>query len=89
MNADLAAIVGFVVLFLKTIPSALVFAIPFTFGGIIIGFLLSSPDFPPRRVYFFDLIGSAAGACLILPILSVVGVERSVAVQIDEHRIFR
>ncbi|MBI3932198.1 MAG: hypothetical protein HY317_02175 [Acidobacteria bacterium] len=65
----------FVVLFLKTIPYALVFAVPFTFCGLILGALLSSPELPTRRVYFYDLLGSAVGAFAVIQVISALGVE--------------
>src|SRR5205085_6828286 len=68
----------FVLQFFESMPFALVFAVPFTFGGLVLGALLSSPEYVTRRVYFYDLMGSAAGAVLILPVISGVGVEHAV-----------
>lgn len=68
----------FVLVFLQSIPYALIFAVPFSFGGLVLGALLSSREYPTRRVYFFDLMGSAAGAFLILPVIGGIGVERAV-----------
>ncbi|MFT3869170.1 MAG: hypothetical protein QM715_11995 [Nibricoccus sp.] len=65
----------FVVSLLKTLPLALLFALPFIFSGLILGILLSNPDFPTQRIYFWDLTGSALGALAILPVISWLGVE--------------
>lgn len=59
----------------QRLPLALPFALPFAFCGLILGILLSSPDAPARRVYFFDLVGSALGAFLVVGVISAVGVE--------------
>jgi spermidine synthase len=65
----------FVIAFLKSIPLALLYALPFTFCGLILGALLSARQFPTRRVYFFDLAGSALGAFAVIPAISLLGVE--------------
>lgn len=62
---------------LTWIPYAALFAVPFTFAGLILGVLLGSPDLPARRIYCFDLAGSALGALLVLPAITALGVERS------------
>jgi spermidine synthase len=67
---------GFVAAFVYCVPLALLFAIPFAFCGLILGILLSSPDLPTRRVYFWDLLGSAFGAILVIPGISLLGAER-------------
>ncbi len=67
----------FVSLLLKMIPYALLFAAPFTFCGMILGALLSSPALPARRVYFYDLLGSASGAFAVIPAIAHLGVETS------------
>jgi hypothetical protein len=72
-----ASRVAFVAAFLKLVPLSLFFAVPFVFAGLILGLLLASPDLRSPLVYGFDLLGSAAGAVLVLPILAVVGVERA------------
>jgi spermidine synthase len=64
---------------LSCLPWALLFAVPFFFCGLILGALLSDPRLPTRRIYFFDLLGSAAGAVAVIPSISAFGVERSVA----------
>ena len=66
----------FVLSLLLWIPIALLFAIPFTFCGLILGALLSAPELSTRRVYFFDLVGSALGAVAVIPGISWLGVER-------------
>ncbi len=67
----------FVIAFLKSVPLALLFALPFTLCGLILGTLLSAPTLPTRRIYFFDLLGSAAGAAGVIPAIRHLGVERS------------
>jgi hypothetical protein len=62
---------------LRWVPLALLFAAPFAFCGLILGALLSSPSLPARRVYSFDLAGSAFGACAVVPAIGSWGVERS------------
>jgi hypothetical protein len=64
---------------LSCLPWALLFALPFFFCGLILGLLLSDPELPTRRIYFFDLVGSALGAILVIPSISALGVERSAA----------
>ena len=53
---------SFVLGFLRWTPFALLFALPFTFAGLTLGALLSAEQLSARRVYFFDLLGSAFGA---------------------------
>ncbi len=65
---------------LALMPLALLYAIPFAAGGFILGLLLALPELPARRVYCFDLIGSASGALCVLPAISEWGVERSLLV---------
>lgn len=67
----------FVVSFLRLIPFALLYAIPFAFSGFILGMLLSAPELPARRIYCFDLVGSSCGALCVLPAISGWGVENS------------
>ena len=68
---------GFLREFLRWLPTALLFAIPFTFSGLMIGALLSDPDLPAPRVYAFDLAGSALGAFAVIPAIRHLGVEAS------------
>src|SRR6266852_2509987 len=67
----------FVISFLRWMPFALLYAIPFAFCGLILGTLLSSPELSTRRVYFFDLCGSAFEAFIVIPAISHLGVETS------------
>jgi spermidine synthase len=62
---------------LRWVPLSLLFAIPFAFCGLVLGALLSLPELPARRVYFFDLVGSAVGAFAVIPAISRLGVETS------------
>lgn len=78
--SDAATRPEFIVSFLRSIPYALIFAVPFTFGGLLLGTLLSARDYVTRRVYFFDLMGSATGAFVVLPVIGAVGVERAVVI---------
>jgi spermidine synthase len=61
----------------RWLPLSLLFVVPFTFCGLALGLLLSVPDLPTRRIYAFDLAGSAVGACVVIPAISAVGVETS------------
>jgi spermidine synthase len=63
--------------FLRLMPLALLYAIPFSFCGLILGILLSSAELPVRRVYAYDLLGSALGAVSVIAAISGLGVERS------------
>jgi spermidine synthase len=67
----------FVVEFARIMPLALLFTVPFAFCGLLLGALLSAPDLPSRRIYFFDLLGSAAGALIVVPAITRLGVERA------------
>jgi spermidine synthase len=70
-------VAGFLQQSLRWLPTALLFAIPFTFSGLMIGALLSDPDLPAPRVYAFDLGGSALGAFAVIPAIRHLGVEVS------------
>jgi spermidine synthase len=61
----------------KTLPYALLFAVPFVFSGLLLGLLLSNPRLPTRKIYCWDLVGSACGAFAVLPAISFWGVETS------------
>jgi spermidine synthase len=66
---------AFVLSFLRWSPLALLFAVPFVFAGLILGALLAAPGLSARRIYFFDLLGSAAGAFAVIPAIPALGVE--------------
>jgi spermidine synthase len=61
----------------RWVPLALMYAVPFVFCGLILGALLAAPRLPARRVYAFDLVGSALGALCVIPAISTMGVEWS------------
>ena len=63
--------------YVGTLPLALLFTVPFAFVGFMLGALLAAPTTDARRVYAFDLAGSAAGAYAVIPAISSVGVEGS------------
>jgi spermidine synthase len=65
----------FVLLFLRLVPVAVLYSAPFGFCGLILGLLLSAPDLPARRIYGFDLAGSALGAFAVIPVISALGAE--------------
>ena len=69
----------FLVGFLRCLPLALLYAVPFAFAGLILGALLAAPRLAARRIYFWDLLGSAAGALAVLPAISLLGVETALA----------
>ena len=48
-------------------------ALPFMLAGIIVSLVISETMVKVDRVYFFDLIGAAAGCLLLVPFLNVVG----------------
>lgn len=58
------------------LPLALLFAVPFVFCGVMLGLLLSAPRVDARRVYGFDLAGSALGAMAVIPASSALGAEK-------------
>lgn len=58
-------------------PLSLLLTLPFAFSGLALGTLLSAPELPSRRIYFFDMIGSAAGAFAVIPSITWLGVEPS------------
>jgi len=68
---------GFMLAFLYLLPFALGYALPFAACGLILGLLLSDPALPTRRIYFWDLVGSAAGAMAVIPAIGGLGAERS------------
>ncbi len=70
---------GFLVAFLSCLPLALLFVVPFAFAGLLLGTLLSSPEFAVRRLYFLDLLGSAMGAVAAIPGIRWLGVEPALA----------
>jgi spermidine synthase len=61
--------------FLEWAPYALLLTVPFAFAGVILGALLSDDRLPTRRIYFFDLMGSALGALVVLPLFRYLNVE--------------
>ena len=61
--------------FMAWTPYALLLTVPFAFAGTMLGALLSDERLPTRRVYFFDLVGSAVGSLVILPLLRFASVE--------------
>lgn len=65
----------FVRAFFEWIPYGLLLALPFACAGLILGALLSAPELPSRRIYCFDLVGSALGACAVIPGITRLGVE--------------
>jgi len=67
----------FVAAFFGWIPFALAFAVPFACVAFMLGALLAAKDLDAHRVYFFDLLGSALGALLVLPAIGRLGVETS------------
>lgn len=64
--------------FLDWSPYALLLTIPFLFAGIMLGALLADERLPTRRVYFFDLVGSALGALVVLPLFRYLSVETTI-----------
>ena len=73
-------IVDYTKIFLSFICLSSLFVVPFTFCGLILGVLLSHKKLPTRKIYCFDLIGSALGALLIIFLISFIGVEKSLLI---------
>ncbi len=48
-------------------------AVPFLFSGIVISLAIAESIQRVDRVYFFDLLGAAAGCLLVIPFLNVMG----------------
>ncbi len=65
--------------FLQLSPYALLLTVPFVFAGLMLGALLSDERLPTRQIYFCDLLGSAFGALIVLPLFRYVGVETMIA----------
>ena len=55
-------------------------ALPFALAGIIVSLVISETIVRVDRVYFFDLIGAAAGCLLLVPFLNVVGGPNTVII---------
>lgn len=69
---------AFIARLMATLPLAMLYAIPFTFTGLMLGALLSDETLPARKIYFADLAGSCVGALLAIPGISYLGVENCV-----------
>ncbi len=59
----------------RTLPLASLYVVPFAFLGLVLGVLLSLGGLDTRRIYAFDLAGSALGALLIVPAIRALGAE--------------
>ncbi len=66
LEFDVAAVGGVVLLY--SLP-----AIPFFLAGICISLAMSHLASKVNRLYFFDLVGAAAGCLLVLPLLDRLG----------------
>ncbi len=66
--------------FLLLSPYALLLTVPFACAGLMLGALLSDERLPTRQIYFFDLLGSALGALMVLPLFRYVNVETMIVV---------
>ena len=55
-------------------------ALPFLLAGIIVSLVISETVSRVDRVYFFDLIGAAAGCLLLVPFLEVIGGPNTVII---------
>lgn len=64
---------AFVQSLFRALPLAALYAVPFAFLGFMLGVLLSLRRLQTRRVYAFDLAGSALGALLIVPAIGRFG----------------
>ena len=59
-------------------PYAFLLTLPFAVAGTLLGALLSDVRLPTRRVYAFDLVGSAVGSLVVLPLFRLVSVEAAI-----------
>jgi len=48
-------------------------AVPFVFSGIVLSLIIAETIERVDRVYFFDLLGAAAGCLLVIPFLNLMG----------------
>ncbi|MCX7603340.1 MAG: hypothetical protein N2036_04610 [Bryobacteraceae bacterium] len=48
-------------------------AVPFVFSGIVLSLVIAETVERVDRVYFFDLLGAAAGCLLVIPFLNLMG----------------
>ena len=81
--ANAGAVIGSLalILYLAGIPMgfvtlALVYfaaALPFVLSGMVVSLAISETIQRVERVYFYDLIGAAAGCLLVIPFLNVLG----------------
>ncbi|MEZ4225325.1 MAG: class I SAM-dependent methyltransferase [Polyangiaceae bacterium] len=62
----------FTVLTFKLLGMFLLSAVPFFFGGVVISLALSHYALQASRLYFWDLIGAAAGALALLELAAVL-----------------
>ena len=53
-------------------------ALPFLLAGAIVSLVISETIERIERVYFFDLIGAAAGCLLLIPLLNTIGAPNTV-----------
>lgn len=70
-------------LVLANLPLALVYfvaALPFFLAGTIVSLAISETIQKVDRVYFFDLMGAAAGCLLLVPLLNLLGGPNTVIV---------
>ena len=65
--------------FLQWTPHALLLTLPFLFAGLMLGGLLADERLPTRRIYALDLVGSALGALVVLPLFRLASVETLIA----------
>ena len=59
-------------------PYAFLLTIPFGFAGAMLGALLSDLSLPTRRIYAYDLAGSALGSMVVLPLFRLISVEAAI-----------
>jgi predicted membrane-bound spermidine synthase len=58
----------------------LALAVPFTFGGLVVGILLAEDTAAAPRLYAADLVGAGVGALAVVPLLPLVSAEGAVLV---------
>lgn len=66
--------------FVALLGLGLVLALPFTVVGVTLTLALTRAGLPPGRAYGVDLLGAAAGAVLVIPVLDAIDAASAVLV---------
>ncbi len=71
MATPLVAVTDFMSFF-ALLMTGIALALPFAFFGVTLTLALTRSGLPPGRAYGIDLVGAAAGAVLVIPLLDLV-----------------